>query len=119
MPTIRQRLASWLDPTPTRLERDLFDLTVKCARRCAHDLEHCAGDVWYASQRPDRATEQSEMWHERAQSWQAIFYPTSGVKDYHAKLHGRVDKAEALTEKLRAHCLAHGIPQWLDDECPF
>jgi hypothetical protein len=119
MTTIRQRIATWLDPSPVRIQHDLFDLTVKCARRCAHDLQHAAGDVWYASRRPEMGVEQSEMWHVRAEEWLAIFYPTDGIKNYHAGLHGRVDKAEALVEKLRAHCLAHGIPQWLDDEVPF
>lgn len=119
MTTIRQRLAAWLDPTPVRIKRDLFDLTVKSARRCAHDLQHCAGDVWFASKRPEQATEQSEMWHARSEEWLSIFYPIGGQKDYYATLCIRVDNAEALVEKLRAHCLKHGIPQWLDHECPF
>ena len=117
--TLRQRIAGWLDPTPVRIERDLFDLTVKCARRCAHDLEHAAGDVWYASRRPERGDEQSAMWHKRAEEWLAIFYPIGGMKDYHAKLHIRVDNAEELVDKLRAHCVANGISQWLDHEVPF
>lgn len=116
---LRQRIAAWLDPSPTRIQLELFELTVKAARRCAHDLEHAAGDVWYASKRPEMGVEQSAMWHERAKHWQCLFYPENGMKDYHAKLSIRVDNAEEKLEKLRAHCLAHGISQWLDDECPF
>lgn len=117
--TLAQRIALWLDPNPARVSLELLELSVKAARRCAHDLEHCAGDIWYASQRPEIATEQSKMWHERAKHWQVIFYPENGIKDYHAKLAIRVDNAEETIEKLRAHCLKHGIPQWLDHECPF
>jgi hypothetical protein len=117
--TLAQRIATWLDPTPARLQRGLFELTIKAARRCAHDLEHCAADVWYASRRPEVGVEQSRKWHEHAQHWQAIFYPDNGMKNYHASIVNKLEAAEATIDKLREHCKKHGITPWLDDDIPF
>jgi len=117
--SIRRRLASWLDPTPERVSSDMMELLIKAARRCAHDLEHCAGDVWYASRRPEIGVEQSQMWHERAHHWQGIFYPDNGLKNYHARIANKLDDAERTIEKLREHCKAHGISPWLDTDIPF
>lgn len=117
--TLAQRIAAWLDPSPVRIQREMFELIVKAGRRCAHDLAHCSSDVLYAANRPEHSVEQSRMWHAQARHWETIFYTENGAKDYHAKLAMRVDKAERTIERLREHCRKHGIIEWLDDDIPF
>jgi hypothetical protein len=94
MNTLRKRLATMLDPTPERIERELFELTVKAGRRCAHDFEHCSEDIGRVS--PYMT---SSEWNARAREWLRIFYPGGGPKDYRARLHYEIDRLTALLER--------------------
>lgn len=87
--------------TPEDANRELMELLVKCSRRCAYDLSHCAGDV-----RDDRL---SEYWHKRACQWTEVFDPACGLKDYRATLHLRITEIECVNRALIKLCEDHGI----------
>lgn len=106
----RQRLATWLDPTPERLSRDLYDLVLKSARRCAHDLDHCASDIGVSSPYMTAA-----QWHDHARVWLRVFYPDGGPKDYMARI---CREYETALNKLTALCRKNGVDP-NDGDLPF
>lgn len=85
MTRFRQWLARKIDPHPRRIGTEQYDLILKAARRCAHDLAHCADDVHSAGMGSAPFMTPGE-WHERAQHWRAVFYPDGGPKDYEARI---------------------------------
>lgn len=73
-------------------QRELTELLLKSARRCAHDLGHAAE----AATDPDLRA----LFQERAQWWRDLFYPENGIKDYHTSLMRKVEQLEAGVKRL-------------------
>lgn len=78
-----------------------YDLLLKSARRCAHDLDHVVGDL------PLHSMMQNEM-AMRARHWLDVFSP-DGVKNYRLKLHEELDSLERENDSLRAELEEAGI----------
>lgn len=113
---LRQLIAYWLDPTPERVDRELYELLLKAARRCNHDLAHAADDIMMSVR--DRK-EAAEMWNERANMWHGIFYPDNGPKDYRSSMHREIWQLESTVKRLYAVLDEHGIADPKDDRIPF
>lgn len=98
--------------------RELLELTTKAARRCTHDLGHCADDIWMYRNRGEEATAAAEDWHKRAEMWGVIFYPDRGPKNYRSEMHLEISRLECevtrLRDLLRANLLADN-----DGDIPF
>lgn len=110
--TIRQRIACWLDPTPERIERELFELTVKAGRRCAHDLAHAIDS--------DPDADNRKFMRQRLDVWRIIFYPDNGPKNYRARIHQTIHDQESTIETLRKLLKSHNIPDPTEsDDIPF
>jgi hypothetical protein len=89
------------DYTPEEAMRELLELTIKAARRCAYDLSHASGDV--------RDPELRQLFARRARHWLSIFNPANGPKDYRHRLHHTIDDLENQVDRLAALCKKHGI----------
>jgi len=61
------------------LQKELFELLVKAARRCAYDLGHAIDNI-------DNRDIASEF-RERQRYWLTIFDPANGPKEYRHRLH--------------------------------
>lgn len=98
---LRARLAALLDPTPERIAARQYDLLLKSARRCMHDLAHCADDA--GAPRPFMTAGE---WHQRVNEWHRVFYPDGGPKDYAARISNEYEaKIFALHRIMRANGL--------------
>lgn len=103
-------------PQPADLQSELLRLMVRAGRRCAHDLAHAADEMALPlAQRKDAA----QAWHERAQMWARIFYPTSGPKDYRDELHHEIWRLEQEVARLRELCRERGIDPDDGNALPF
>lgn len=100
---------------PQHVQREVLRLTIKAARRCAHDLEHAASDVLLSRDRREASNE----WHARARMWQSIFYPDGGPKDYRDDLHREIANLEGRVERLRDLCIQHGVDPDDGEDLPF
>lgn len=117
MPTLRQRIAAWLDPEreDVVILREQLQLAIKAGRRCAHDLDHAADLMGL----PTMAAEYSKQYRERAGMWAAIFYADGGIKDYRHRLHHDIWKLEREIDRLKEACEAADIDPTDPDGIPF
>lgn len=87
--------------------KELLELVVKSARRCAYDLHHAAGMIdrsgWYSEYRT--------VFAEKSNRYLTIFNPADDGKSYRAKLHNEIDRLEMAIEKVREYCRKHGIDE--------
>ena len=118
---IRQRLALWLDPTPERINRVHNEILLKSARRCAHDLDHCASDIYWCAMRKDEqnASDQADFYHHRANEWRKLFYPDDGVKSYRIQIEADLERLRNTMSKYKTLLLKHGLVDPWDDDIPF
>jgi len=102
-------------------------LLIKAGRRCAYDLKHAAGSIFYACPRDKWANEKSrakddyEIYQRRSSMWLDIFNPADDGKHYRDRLHHSIDdaerKLEIAIELLKANNIA--IPESIDSGIPF
>lgn len=109
MRRLRQKLALWLEPTPDRYLVEQLELVTKAARRCAHDLNHAAADVYFAAGTREIS---AKFWQDRADMWRRVFYPGNDGKNYRHRLHAELERLEQL-------CRDHGIDPTDPDSIPF
>ena len=106
----------WKHRNDTRFELfEQYTLVLKAARRCAYDLRHAGGDMFW--NREDEEDEKYEFYSDRADNWLQIFAPT-GAKDYRHKLHMEIWELESKVDKLKKLCEENGIQHDID-EIPF
>lgn len=85
------RAAQQESDDPQELQRELFELLVKAARRCNYDLNHAADNITDETLR--------EMFRKRFAMWKAIFEPANGIKDYRSKLYMQKAMLEVKLER--------------------
>lgn len=99
------------DYTPEQAQRELLELIVKVARRCAYDLRHAADDM------SDKKT--AELFHSRAATFLTIFDPADGGKNYRHRLHNEIDDLATKVSGLRQLCKDNNIECGKYDDFPF
>lgn len=99
------------DYTPEDAQRELLELTIKAARRCAYDLAH-AVDHMEVGEFRDTLTH-------RAHHWKTVFNPANGPKDYRHDLHVKVGSLERRVAGLLVLCKANGVDPGDLDDFPF
>ena len=102
------------DYTPEQAQRELLELTIKAARRCAYDLDHAAGLIGY-----EVGPDVCKSMEGRAKLWQGIFNPANGPKDYRSQLHHTITDLQIKVDRLLALCRENKIATPYDDEFPF
>lgn len=88
--------------------QELYELTVKVARRCFYDLLHCM---------PYLPQEVKEIYQPRAQRYETIFEAASGAKDYRHRLHSKISSQEFEIDRLKKFITDSGLT--LPEEQPF
>ncbi|URC15278.1 hypothetical protein GD1_154 [Paraglaciecola Antarctic GD virus 1] len=94
---------------------ETYTLTLKAARRCAYDLNHCAGELGMEASR--NGTKLLFDYHQFSHHWQEIFTPEGG-KNYRHLLHNKIDMMDLEISRLKRLCEQHNIDH-SDDEIPF
>lgn len=102
-------------------------LLIKAGRRCAYDLKHAAGSIFYSCPREawetqgNRAKEDYEIYERRAHMWLDIFNPADDGKQYRDRLHHTIDDAERKLEIAIELLKTNGIeiPETIDSGIPF
>lgn len=89
------------DYSPDEANRELMELVIKAARRCAYDLAHAAD--WQLD------AEQRKMFQARAKNWLTIFNPANGPKDYRHRMHVDISMLEIKIRRLQELCRKHDI----------
>jgi len=109
-------IVCWKHRNDTRFEMfEQYTLVLKAARRCAYDLNHAAGRMFWDKTEPE--DKEYKFYADRADGWLEIFSPTGG-KDYRHKLHLEIFELEHKVEKLKNLCEENGI-EYDADEIPF
>ena len=89
-----------------------YTLLLKSARRCMHDLHHCANSLGMHNE------PESKIFIQRAEMWHGIFSP-SGVKNYRHELHHRIDDLRLEVARLEELCDKNGIDHVPANRIPF
>lgn len=101
------------DYSPEEVQRELFDLILKVARRCAYDLAHAADEIGMNST--------SELFRERARMWIEIFEGDGGKK-YRHELHDEIFNRDIVIDQYRKLVEKHGLleeAEKFDERLPF
>lgn len=93
--------------TPYRDFAQIHELCMLAARRCAHDLDHASGEIFYTSGDKE---ESSKFFHDRASMWREVFYPIENQKRYRHELHNKISQLENCQEKLCEILAKHNVP---------
>lgn len=97
--------------TPEQANKELLELTIKAARRCAYDLRHAADEMPKGEFR--------DILSGRAVGWLTIFDPTNGPKDYRHRLHRDIVMLEMENERLIELLKSKGIDPDDPDASPI
>lgn len=98
--------------------RQLNELMVKSARRCAYDLRHAASYLSMSS--PDgKLPPECEIFHERSRYWLSVFNPADGGKNYRTQLGNEIDKLQDEVERLEKLCRDNNINPTHPTRFPF
>lgn len=114
------KLRHWwnLRKAPHSELRQLNELVIKSARRCAYDLRHAASYI--AMTEPvSGLPPECEIFHERARYWLSVFNPADGGKNYHSTLGNEISKLELEVERLEKLCRDNNIDPTHPDRFPF
>lgn len=94
--------------TPAHQFAEIHELCMLAARRCAHDLNHAAGEIFFASGSKE---ESSRYFHEKSRMWQDIFYPIENQKNYRHELHKQLSNREYQIENLCRILKENNVPE--------
>lgn len=106
---------------------ELNRLLFKAGRRCAYDLKHAAGHLWFLGEKlrrlgveDDWRIEIYERYEQRSEMWLGVFNPGDDQKNYRDRLHDTIDSLETRVERYKELLEKHEIPDPFDDEqIPF
>ncbi len=94
---------------PQEVQKELFELIIKAARRATYDLRHASDCINDLSMR--------ERMQKRADMWLTIFNPAQGPKDYRTDMHVDLAMLEARLERAVALLDEAGVSHNFD--CQF
>lgn len=89
---------------------EMLELSIKAGRRMMHDYKHMLSEI------PEDNLFKDDF-KERAQTWESIFYPDNGMKNYRAKLHKEIERLQWELDHANKKLKEHGLSQ--DDDLPF
>lgn len=87
---------------------ELYELTVKLARRCTYDLRHIV---------ECSSSEFKDLYMPRLKNYETIFEAATGTKDYRHRLHRRISELEFKVKELQELLVKSGVT--LPEDDPF
>lgn len=91
------------DIEPFRALLDDYELLVRCARRCAYDLNHCVGMI-----DRERYSALKPLLESKADHWVDLFAKGNPGKDYRHDLLRRLHDAQDALEKIDNYFRSQG-----------
>ena len=96
---------------------ETHEIMIRCARRCAYDLDHAVDMI--RLDEGDWRVEIRDMLRQKARYWIGLFASGNSVKDYRLRLHADLDDRDREIERLRGLCEANGIDHQDPRGTPF
>ncbi len=90
-------------PSPADGLQESHEILIRCARRCAYDLQHAVSFI------PAKHTRVAERLQVKADWWIDLFSSGNSVKDYRLQLHRELDERDVTIAALRAALQKHGV----------
>lgn len=97
--------------------KQLNELIIKSARRCAYDLSHAASTI--STLGPGDIPEEYHVFRERADYWKSVFNPADGGKNYRSSLGNEIMELEAEVTRLQRLCKENNINYENPNRIPF
>lgn len=98
--------------------RQLNELMVKSARRCAYDLRHAASYLSMTGEN-GKIPPECEIFHERSRHWLSVFNPADGGKNYRSKLINDIEELHDEVDRLEKLCRDNNIDPTNPKRFPF